>query len=242
MIAFAWLMALAVVGPSQDEQDDGRPLTIDDLGAYRLALQLPEADAPPPEAATFGDLWNDPEGYRGRRVIVEGRAARRFRQGSIGEYPPLVELWLANGQGDPTCVVYPEPKGGDPTPMGALVRFDGTFLRRLRYQGADEPRLAPLVVGPMAPEVVRPPRAGSWRPIGPFQRFDGWLIWLILLALMASTFARHVLLRPRSRRRSRAEREAIEGPPPRFVDGPIGPDHRAGDDPIPRGETDAPNP
>ena len=230
MSAFAWLLAFAAIGPLRDEPDDAGPLTIDDLGAYRHALRTPDADAPAPEATSFGDLWNDPEGYRGRRVTVEGRAARRFRQGAIGEYPPLVELWLASGQGDPTCVVYPEPIGGDPTPLGALVRFDGTFLRRLRYQGADEPRLAPLVVGPLPPEVVRPPRGGSWRPIGPFQRFDGWLIWSILLALIASTVARYVLLRPRSRRRSRAERAAIEGPTPEFVDGPY---DGEGHDPIP---------
>lgn len=212
-------VGLGVLGVGVDRaigQED-RPLTIADLDEYRRALRADEPGDPAPEPVSFVTLWERPEEFLGRRVSVEGKAARRFRQGAIGEYPPLVELWIATRTGNPTCLVYPEPTGGDPTPLGATVRFAGTFQKRVRYEAGDEPRIAPLVVGPEAPTVLRGPARGAWQPIGPFRPVD-WMVGAIVAAGVVSVIVRQVLMRPGRPRR--ALREAIEGPPPEFEDGP----------------------
>lgn len=198
--------------------DDG-PLSVADLDAYRSALRPAEEGAEPAVPVGFDDLWEHPERFARRRVAVEGRARRRFRQGAIGEYPPLVELWLLSDRGDPTCLVYPEPTDGDPTPLGGTVRFVGTYQRRITYKSGDVDRLAPLVVGPEAPEVLRRPPTGPWRPVAMFGEID-WLLGLIVAAMVASAIVRLVLLRPRPTRRSNRDREDRRlGPPPEFVDG-----------------------
>ena len=43
---------------------------------------------------------------------------------------------------------------------GRRVRFTGTFLKMVRYEGGDVPRLAPLVVGDRVPSVVVSESAG----------------------------------------------------------------------------------
>ena len=35
----------------------------------------------------FKDLWNRPDVFRGRRVTVQGRVVRIFRQGPVGSFP-----------------------------------------------------------------------------------------------------------------------------------------------------------
>ena len=111
----------------------------------------------------FRELWNHPTTYQGRRVQVQGRLVRRFRQGSFGTFPPLEEAWVFSPAGDPFCLVFPAPrdlgetKAETKTKMpGAAgsVRFAGTFLKLLEYQGADGPRRAPLIVGPAPPVAV----------------------------------------------------------------------------------------
>lgn len=225
----SWLLAVLGLGlvafprvpSSRASAQDDAPLTIADLDSYRSALRPPEPGAPDPEPVGFGDLWGRADDFLGRRVAVEGRAARRFRQPGVGEYPPLVELWLADRLGNPFCVVYPDPEGGDPTPLGGTVRFSGTYQKRLEYQASDEPRLAPLIVGPGPPEVLNAPAKGPWRPVGPFRGVD-WLVGAIVAAAVLSAILRQVLSRP-GPRRTRRDRADLEGPPPRFVDGPDSP-------------------
>src|SRR6185437_9218161 len=96
-----------------------------------------------------------PDRYQGRRVQVEGRLVRRFRQDAIGKFPALVEAWAVSPAGDPFCLVFPATAGkSEPGP--ATVRFEGTFLKLIRYQGGDVARLAPLLVGPQAPVAAAP--------------------------------------------------------------------------------------
>ena len=59
-------------------------------------------------AVKFRDLWNRPDVFRGRRVTVEGRVVRIFRQGPVGSFPPLAEVWITSPAGDPFCVVFPQ--------------------------------------------------------------------------------------------------------------------------------------
>jgi hypothetical protein len=102
--------------------DDNPPtshqLSLADLAGYRAALSgKPTADdaraSDPPAQVKFKDLWNRPEIFRGRRITIQGRVARIFRQGSVGSFPPLAEIWITSPAGDPFCVVFPQPASTD---------------------------------------------------------------------------------------------------------------------------------
>jgi hypothetical protein len=101
---------------TSDDSEADRRLTLADLAAYRAALSgKPTADAAtkpgaPPERVAFKDLWNHAETYRGHRVTIQGRISRIFRQGPVGSFPPLAEVWITSRAGDPFCVVFPQPE------------------------------------------------------------------------------------------------------------------------------------
>jgi hypothetical protein len=133
-------------------------LGLADLAGYRAALSgKATADdamaADPPAQVHFRDLWNRPDAFRGRHVIVEGRVLRIFRQEPVGSFPALAEVWITSTSGDPFCLV--SPQAGQiriPIPEpGRDVRFTGTFLKMVRYAAGDGARLAPLVVGDRPP-------------------------------------------------------------------------------------------
>jgi hypothetical protein len=173
--------------------DDGdrqtsHQLSLADLAGYRAALSgKPTADlaraSDPPVGTSFKDLWNRPDAFRGRRVTVQGHVARIFRQGRVGSFPPLAEVWITSPAGDPFCVVFPQPgspdrgatgsradsgkdglvlqenlAGGERVAfvpeLGRTVRFTGTFLKMVRYAGGDGARVAPLIVGDRVPVAV----------------------------------------------------------------------------------------
>jgi len=97
-----------------DDFETQQQLTLVDLAGYRAALsgKATAGDAragDPPARVVFKDLWNRPDRFRGRRVTIQGRIVRIFRQGSVGSFPPLVEVWIASPVGDPFCVVFPQP-------------------------------------------------------------------------------------------------------------------------------------
>ncbi len=187
--------------------DDGpSPVSLADLDAYRAALASRADDRAAP--VTFRDLWEHPEKFAGRPVRVEGKLARRFRQDRVGEFPALVEAWVVNPAGDPTCLVYPDGPGRLGIEVGAEVRFSGTFLRKIRYRGGDEARLAPLVVGPSPPvAVVRAVEDLRW----PGSAID-WTFGLGGSALILLFLLRRHLARP-------DPRPLTLDPPPRFLDG-----------------------
>jgi len=90
-------------------------------------------------------------------------------------------------------------------------------VKRLEYPAADTDRLAPLLVGPKAPEPVGPPPGGPSHPPFPLEslRAVDWLVAAIVGASVLFVILRQYLSRPRPRRQS-AERL---GPPPEFLDG-----------------------
>lgn len=180
--AFA-LLALAVAPPT----DDGSRLGASDLPAYLDALRPSNGPASP---VGFRDLWDHPERHRGRLVRVEGRVVRRFAQPAVGAFPALTEVWLRTPGDNPICLVYPTPPRDD-LRAGAPVAFAGTFLRRLRYDGGDGPRLAPLVVGGSPPE----PSRSRTAPTGP----PAWAFWaggVAAAAALAAVMAWVHLRRP----------------------------------------------
>jgi len=172
-------VVLALVSYSRSFADDSetfQQLTLADLAGYRAALSSKaiaddtKADDPPARVG-FRDLWNRPSAFRGRRVTVQGRVARIFRQGPVGSFPPLAEVWITSPAGDPFCLVVPQYGGmgilsmrdqgqkGRATPqpipeLGRTIRFTGTFLKLVGYAARDGTRLAPLVVGNHPPVAI----------------------------------------------------------------------------------------
>ena len=68
-----------------DDSEVPPRLTLADLATYRAALagKVTADDASaadPPAPSSFKDLWSRPDAFRGRRVTVEGRIERIFRQ------------------------------------------------------------------------------------------------------------------------------------------------------------------
>lgn len=217
LAALGGIVAALAPGPGLPRASaDDTALGIADLAAYRAALTDRPGSTPEglPVAVGFRELWNHPEAYQGRRVQVQGGVVRRFRQGAFGTFPPLTEVWAISPAGDPYCLVYPEPPArSTPEPIGT-VRFVGTFLKRLRYQGGDGPRLVPLVVGPRPPAALE--RAPSMAPNS--SRSFPWLDWTI--GLVAATSVALVLAWQHLRRPSRRPINLDVGPPPVFDDEP----------------------
>ena len=189
--------------PTTRATDRGRPGRV----PRRRLSGTEESDRQPPAVVGFRELWNHPATYQGRRVQVQGRLVRRFRQGSFGTFPPLEEAWVFSPAGDPFCLVFPapasetEPTTDTPGAAGS-VRFAGTFLKLLEYQGADGPRRAPLDrgAGPAgcgrAGRTEQPADAG--RPERPLTRLD-WTIALAAAVAVALVLAHQHLRRPSAR-------------------------------------------
>src|SRR5262245_37666871 len=72
VVAAVALIVGAGAGPA-----DAPPVTIADLAGYREALDGKPVGAAP-VAVGFGELWEKPDDYRGRRVRINGRVARIF--------------------------------------------------------------------------------------------------------------------------------------------------------------------
>jgi hypothetical protein len=206
----ALVLAPGVPTAAADPSDESA-LTIADLAAYREALSGKGATAVPPAPVGFRALWEHPEVYRGRRVQVRGRLVRRFRQGPFGTFPALEEAWVVSPAGDPLCLVFPAtatPSSGAatakakaPDPTSGQVRFAGKFLKVVKYQGGDGPRLAPLIVGPAPPSAIatatdREPRPSPTRvPGAGWTRLD-WALGLAGALLVVLVLARQHLRRP----------------------------------------------
>ncbi|QEH35680.1 hypothetical protein OJF2_42350 [Aquisphaera giovannonii] len=160
-----FVMTFAAQARSADQPDAPRDdvesrVGLADLPGYHAALTgRGGAEGPGPAPASFRDLWDHPEAWRGRRVEVRGRVARVFRQDAVGSFPAMAEVWLSTPAGDLICAHCPtRPEGGPPAripQIGTPVRFDGRFMKIIRYEAGDQARLAPLVVGD------RPPAAGG---------------------------------------------------------------------------------
>jgi hypothetical protein len=225
-VAALALMTLVGTGLAQEPKDPpqaGSELALSDLAPYRAALDGKPGG--PAQAVTFRALWEHPEHYQGQRVRVEGRVQRRFRQEAFGTFPPLVESWVVSPAGDPFCLVFPDPlarPADDPSAPGALVVFEGVFLRQVRYRGGDAPRLAPLIVGDRTPTVTSaaPPKpnpggldAGRIAESG-FSTVE-WALGIGAAVVVIVFLVLQYLRRP-PRRALRLETR-VE-PPPEFVD------------------------
>lgn len=215
--SLAWIVILSVLAA-----DDVPSVSLADLPEYRDALERQPDPSTPAQAVTFRDLWEQPESYRGKAVRVEGRVVRRFRQPAVGTYPPLTELCIVGPSQDPLCVVFPTPdealnaEAARACELGTRVRFEGTFLKTIRYPAGDEPRLAPLVVGPQPPARYEGDPLEGHLPGSPFSVLD-WAVGLAVGGLVVVLLVRQVLSRPVRRA---AESPDPLGPTPHFTDQP----------------------
>jgi hypothetical protein len=236
-----------------DDMESPDRLSLADMVAYRAALKgKPTADdarvSDPAVRVVFKDLWNRPESFRGRRVIVEGRVQRIFRQGPVGDFPALAEIWIAAPAGDPFCLVVPQETvkasgflnksavsaraGVRQLPeLGLVVRFTGTFLRMVGYSAGDGSRRAPLIIGDQPPVSVQdgasaeePKSFAANNPRSNSIMGSGvWLLGLALAVLLAATLAlcRSRLAVRQMERRNRHRRAMVSlgaDPPLEFVE------------------------
>jgi hypothetical protein len=233
-----------------DDQLESTPqVTLADLPAYRAALSGRSiSDSAPlgdgPTEVKFQELWNQPERFRGRRVTVRGRIQRIFRQGPVGQFPALAEIWISSPVGDPCCLIGPQINDtmasttdtqaalttGSPRALpeiGATVRFTGTFLKLVRYAASDVARLAPLIVGDRLPVLVGSPERSARGPTSGLgaavaRSYGGWYVGITLAALAAGAIARRLrwparLASAQGRSGHTAERN-LSDPPLEFVD------------------------
>jgi hypothetical protein len=233
-----------------DDLQTSHQLSLADLAGYRAALSgKPTADSArasdPPVETKFRDLWNRPDVFQGRRILVQGHVARIFRQGHFGSFPALAEVWITSPAGDPFCVVFPQPGPTDSngTPerhsdagrgiampeLGQMVRFTGTFLKMVRYAGGDGARLAPLVVGDRVPVPVAPPSqstAGAGADGASVKSYSGmalgpvyWALALAVLAVCAVILARwHLRMPVRPAAGRRGSSLPVADPPLEFIE------------------------
>jgi len=136
---------------------------------------------------------------------------RRFRQDAFGTFPPLAEAWAVSPSGDPFCLVFPDSASRASPALGSPVRFVGTFLKRVRYQAGDGPRLAPLIVGGGPPVASARAPAASRPPRGFGSALD-WTAGLAVAALVTLFVARMHLQKPVALTPGRAT-----DPPPDFL-------------------------
>ena len=201
------VLSLVAAGPIEV---DGSSLGLADLPAYRNALEAGPEDSAEP--VTFRDLWDDPDRFEGQRVRVVGRVVRRFHQPAVGTYPALAEVWARDDQGNLLCLVHPEGEDRADSAPGRTIRFEGTYLKRLRYPGGDADRLAPLIVGhrPPAPTTPASPVAEPGRAASRASEVD-WTFGLLMAGAVVVVLAVKHLRRPPAR-------PVDVGPPPTFHD------------------------
>lgn len=208
------ILLLGSCAPSfADESEVPQQLTLADLTAYRAALAgfSLAGDSAAPVPVSFKQLWSRPGTFHGRRVTVQGRIERIFRQGPVGSFPALAEIWIASPAGDPFCLVVPQENTKAFPPMndhgleiharskqipaiGRTVHFTGTFLKMVRYAGGDSTRVAPLIVGnqPPLPAQKTPQGNGSGQPDHEPKTWAGFpTSWI--LALTVAVIAAGVL-------------------------------------------------
>jgi hypothetical protein len=207
---------------------DHTGIRIDDAGyeseaycqaVYKASLVSLDAFANSAHDATFRDLWNRPERYRGEVVHYEGklRSVRDFDAPlmlSARDIKQLYECWVfdKDNGANPVCLICSElPAGVKPGEhLSIPVSFDAYYFKQYRYQSVDSTpghaREAPLFIGrsfvlaeqpPPPPDPERESFAAGSKAL--LTLFLGGVLLTVLLALGAHLWFRRADRRVREK-------------------------------------------
>ncbi|WP_435006796.1 hypothetical protein P12x_004273 [Tundrisphaera lichenicola] len=136
----------------------------------------------------YTHLWERPERYRGVPIHIEGTAKRILTYEVNPELAPsgrLFEAWVYSDENRvvPYVLIFADPPkdlviGPD---LFVRVKFDGYFMKLLRYTASDHARAAPMLVGRLT---TIPKAADAPAPMVEFRNFarrDGFIIVFVLL-------------------------------------------------------------
>lgn len=163
---------------------------------FRLLERLAVNDVGDPSQTvapmvSFGQLFKQPDVYRGRLVTVQGTARRaEFMEAPENIYgiTDYFRLWLQPSGSNSPIVIYsleiPErfpaaviaEAPGSFLDMDEAVQVTGFFFKRWPYPAQDGTRLAPVLLS----------RTLSWSPsttgLADPERLPGWTFWLALFS------------------------------------------------------------
>jgi hypothetical protein len=185
-------------------------LELGDLKAYRAALS--DQTIATAQVTPIRRLFDQSSDLIGQRVSIEGRVTRRFSQPAVGEFPPLTESWISSPGGNVACIVHPALEQDATIRLGSFVHFTGIYLKRLQYQGSDQSRFAPMIVGG-APPILRqrsPSPSDQSDQLGRLWGRTDWIVGFIAGGLVLLLLATRMLRAPSRRMLDRA-------PPPNFL-------------------------
>lgn len=171
--------------------------------ARLLAEPIPEAV----QTVRFEELWQDPTGGAGRALRVSGVSRRVFRQPAVGEFPALVELWITDASGNPIGLLFPDQPGVEWN--GRQVSFRGRVLRMLDYRDGTGQRRAPLIVGPVPPNMSV---EGPVEPEGVGRPEAEWVVGGMLLLFVVLVLGIQHSRRPKRRGGPPGPRPQFESP------------------------------
>ena len=248
-----------VIADDDDQQTSHQLSLADLAGYRAALSGKPTADcaraADPPSEVKFKDLWNRPDdlsrparhgaedGSCGPSARGRSAASPRWRKSGSHRRPAILSVRYSHNpphsmqepaaseaRSGPSAKKAPKGRRADVMPAGGqTVRFTGTFLKMVRYAGADGPRLAPLIVGDQRPEVSSPEPAESrvdrpsletpGRPVGDPACFLA--LGLALAAMAAILLARWHMRAPMPSTAARAKSATLT-PDPRleFIEPP----------------------
>jgi hypothetical protein len=145
--------------PEFESVSDKTQLGFRDSAAYAKLIEKAHEATPTALAAEarrdipFNQLWERPAHFRGVPVHILGTARHIDRyESKLSRTGWLYEAWVFTPEMRsplPYVCVFEDAPDGLPigTNVSERVVFNGYFLKLMRYQAADVPRAAPLLVG-----------------------------------------------------------------------------------------------
>lgn len=187
------------------------PVGLSDWPVLDRALKRPKPASG--RIVSFRELWSARPSLADEPVIIAGVVYRRFRSEPRGQFPSLEELWIRtddDGLAVVTNVVPPKTAKPerDLTEPGSPVRLISYFLRKIRYEAEDEPRIAPWLVAKGFEDESAETVSGASKAFE--ESGDSIVLFVILAVIAAVTLLRLMIFwAERTRRRSEAVREAM---------------------------------
>ena len=158
----AWLVVAIVCTLNLQAADEAASYVLQNPSAKELAEPVGLADWPALAQAlkagkatqgrivSFRELWLAKPGELSQPLSISGVVLRRFRRDPVGQFPALEELWLRTDDDNLVLVTNRararDSEQVDTTAPGSAVAIVATFIRNVRYDATDEPRVAPWLV------------------------------------------------------------------------------------------------